>query len=144
MTCIDDIQRKVSLWARLTWSDAAFRRLHLFTYHALLSTTIIDQIAYFLGSLLFGGLEGPDKHDIPSNMCIKLAQEMLSNPTWDPIDFHSPRAAKIPKDKKLLDDVPFGIAHPALKVEMDEEKDCYIDGFIDDLISIILDHLDLP
>ena len=123
--------------------DAAFRRLHVCTDHALLSTTIIEQIAYFLGRLSFGGSDGPGKHDIPSNMCVELAQKIVDDPTWDPKELYSPRAAQIPADKRLPDDIPFGKAHP-LKVKIEDEKDCYIDSFIDDLISIILDELGLP
>ena len=123
--------------------DAAFRRLHVCSAHSVLSTTIIDEIAYFLGRLPFGSSEGPGKHDIPSNMCVELAQKIVDDPTWDPSELFSPRANDIPDDLRLPADAPFGKAHP-LKVDMDEFKPCYIDGFIDDLITIVLDKLDLP
>ena len=123
--------------------DAAFRRLHVCTDHALLSTTVIEQIAYFLSRLPFGTSEGPGKHDIPSNMCVELAQMIMDDPTWDPKDLHSPRAADIPEVKRLPAEIPFGQAHP-LKVTIDDPKDSYVDGFIDDLISIILDQMNFP
>ena len=123
--------------------DAAFRRLHVCTDHALLGMTVIERIAYFLGRMSFGTSEGPGKHDIPSNMCVELSQRIVDDLTWDPKDLHSPRAVDIPADKRLPAEIPFGKAHELI-VKFTDEKDCYIDGFIDDLISIILDELDLP
>ena len=123
--------------------DAAFRRLHVCTEHAVLSTTIIDEIAYFLGRLPFGTSEGPGKHDIPSNMCVELAQLIADDLSWDPNEFFSPRAKDIPADKKLPAEIPFGKAN-ALSIKISDKKKCYIDGYIDDLISIVLDSLGIP
>ena len=123
--------------------DAAFRRMHVCSEHSVLSTTIIDEIAYFLGRLPFGTCEGPGKHDIPSNMIVELAQKIADDPTWDPNELFSPRAKDIPEDLRLPADEPFGKAHH-LKVDMGEFKPCYMDGFIDDLISTVLDKFGLP
>ena len=76
--------------------DAAFRRVHVYIWHALLATIIINQIAYILIRLSFGGNEGSDQHDIPSNMVVHIAQEILDNASWDPATLQSPYTWKIP------------------------------------------------
>ena len=123
--------------------DAAFRRLHVCFHHAVLSMTIIDDIGYFLSRLPFGSNEGPGKHDIPSNMCVELAQEIADDSTWDPATLFSPRANDIPADITLDADIQHGPAHP-LGVKFDQEKDCYFDGYIDDLITVVAQILDIP
>ena len=76
-------------------------------------------------------------------MVVELAQKIVNDPTWDPANLSLPRAEDIPATKLLPDEIPFGKAHP-LKVDMGQVMKLYIDGFIDDLLSIILDENDIP
>ena len=118
--------------------DSAFRRIHVYIWHSLLATTIVNAIAYILSRLPFGVSEGPGQHDIPSNMIVDLAQQILDDPTWDPSILHSPHHDKIPMPERLPDNIPFGEAH-ALSVKMERPTDAYIDGYVDDLMALLLD-----
>ena len=117
--------------------DAAFRRIHVFIQHALLGFTIVNNITYFLGRLPFGAADAPSKHDTPSNMAVDLSQALIDDDSWDPSTLHSPQARQIPPLIRLEDTIPFGKANP-LAIQL-PPKDCFTDGYIDDLISIALD-----
>lgn len=123
--------------------DSAFRRIHVYVWHSLLATTIVNAIAYILSRLPFGVSEGPGQHDIPSNMIVDLAQQILDDPTWDPSILHSPHHDKIPLPERLPDNIPFGVAH-ALSVIIERPTDAYIDGYVDDLMAALLDEGNIP
>ena len=116
--------------------DAAFRRLHIFIDHALMTFTIIRNVAYFLGRMPFGSNEGPGKHDIPSNMTVDLAQALIDDETGDPAELHSPNENEIPPTATLNINIPFAPVEP-LHIDMDF-KFCSTDGFVDDLTTIVL------
>lgn len=113
--------------------DAAFRRLHIWIWHALLSFTILNDIAYMLGRMPFGAKDGPGKHETPSNITVDLAQMLMDDKTWEPDEVFSTAAKEIPPPNRLPTDIPFGKAyHLFVNVE---QKDCYVDGYIDDLCT---------
>ena len=114
----------------------AFRRLHVYLLHKLMQFTVIGDMAYFLGRMPFGSCEGPGKFDIPSNITVDLAQELINDPSWDPATLHSPNEKNIPSPETLDEDIPFGVAEP-LNVDMDFLY-CSVDGFVDDLTTIVL------
>ena len=120
--------------------DSAFRRIHVFLQHALLSFTIVKSITYFLGRLPFGAADAPSKHDTPSNIAVDLSQALIDDPTWDPEQVNSPQASKIPPIKRLDATSTYGNAFP-LAVTI-PNRDCFTDGYIDDLMSIALDTID--
>lgn len=117
--------------------DAAFRRLHIWIWHALLSFTIIENIAYMLSRMPFGAKDGPGKHETPSNIAVDLAQLLMDDKTWDPEKVTSPAALGIPTHVTLPPNIPFGEAHKLIANV--EQKDCYVDGYIDDLCTACLD-----
>ena len=123
--------------------DSAFRRIHVYIWHSLLATTIVNAIVYILSRLPFGVSEGPGQHDIPSNMIVDLAQQILDDPTWDPSILHSPHHEKIPMPERLPTNIPYSKAH-ALSVKMERPTDAYVDGYVDDLMALLLDSGDLP
>ena len=116
--------------------DAAFRRIHVWLPHAMLATTIIEDIAYLLTRLPFGGAPAPGIHDVASNIVADLAQSLEDDPTWHPEYLHSPYAEDIPPPMRLPEDTPFVQAHPLL-IETND-KDCATDVFVDDLITACL------
>ena len=117
--------------------DAAFRRVHVFIKHALLSFTIVNNLTYFLGRLPFGASDAPSKHDTPSNITVDLGQAFMDDVTWDPNQVNSPQASQIPPLTRLDNGTPFGHAHP-LAVDL-PTKNCFADGYVDDLISVAID-----
>jgi hypothetical protein len=119
--------------------DSAFRRIHVFIQHALLSFTIIDNLTYFLSRLPFGASDAPSKHDTPSNITVDLGQALMDDKTWNPTQVHSPLACQIPPIICQHNTTPFGQAYP-LAVDI-KSKDCFTDGYVDDLISIALDKI---
>ena len=116
--------------------DSAFRRIHVFIQHALLSFTIVNQFTYFLSRLPFGASDAPSKHDTPSNITVDLGQALMDDETWDPNQVHSPQACQIPPLIRQEEMTPFGQAHP-LAVNI-QAKDCFADGYVDDLISVAI------
>ena len=117
--------------------DAAFRRLHVWLAHALLSFTIIRNLAYLLFRMPFGAKDGPSKHEIPSNMTVDLAQALIDDETWDPFTLRSPNEHLIPPPFENTDDSEFGIAYfLAIKFK---DRDCYVDGYVDDLITLVVE-----
>ena len=112
--------------------DAAFWRLHVWLAH-----TIIQKLAYLLFCMPFRAKDGPSKHEIPSNMAVDLAQALIDDETWDPFTLHSSNEKLIPPPFENTDDMEFGIAHfLAIKFK---ERDCYADGYVDDLITLVVE-----
>ena len=109
----------------------------------MLATTIIDQIAYILVRLSFGGNKGLGQHDVLSNMVVDVAQEILDNDTWDPTTLHSPHIDKIPPPLWLSEDIPFGKASP-LAMDLDKPHKVYVNGYMDDICTLSLDKGSLP
>ena len=77
--------------------DAAFRKIHVWIHHALLAFTIIRDKAYFLSRLPFGASDAPGRHDVASNICVDLANEIMNDETWDLAELQSKMAEKIPE-----------------------------------------------
>ena len=107
--------------------------------HALLAFTIICDITYFLACLPFGVADAPGKHKVPSNMTVDLAQALIDDETWDPTELNSIHAEQIPQIKRNDAEIPFRKAnHLAIDVP---PRECYADGYVDDLITAVLDFL---
>ena len=118
--------------------DAAFRRLHVILRYALLCTTIIGSIAYILFRLPFGSSPAPCNFCLISEFIINLAQHIVCDETWNPTELHNPNQHRIPgRETTHNDNVPFGKARPII-VNI-ETQPIYIDGFVDDLVTICLD-----
>ena len=117
--------------------DAAFRRIHVWIHHALLAFTIIRDKAYFLSRLPFGASDAPGRHDVASNICVDLANEIMNDETWDPAELQSTMAEKIPEIKREDSSIPFGAANN-LAVDVPFRM-CAAEGYVDDLITAVLD-----
>ena len=117
--------------------DAAFRRIHVWIHHALLAFTIIRDKAYFLSRLPFGASDAPGRHDVASNICVDLANEIMNDETWDPAELQSKMAEKIPEIEREDSSIPFGAANN-LAVDVPFRM-CAAEGYVDDLITAVLD-----
>ncbi len=118
--------------------DSAYRRLHWHARCALLCITIIANIAYLLTRLCFGISSGPSEWCLISETLVDFASILIKDKTWDPKKLYNPKkeipilpdyeddSIPIKSGKKILFDLP--------------NKDTYIEGYIDNLLSIILDY----
>ena len=126
------------IYVNKTDLDAAFRRLHVFHEHAMMCMTIVGVLGYILGRCPFGTNEGPGKFGIASEIVMDLAQEIADDPTWKPDQTKSPHYSIFPEvEKSYNDDTPFGKAMPLLLPI--PVREIYIDGFVDDIMTIVLD-----
>ena len=117
--------------------DAAFRRLHVVLKFALLCTTIVNGIAYILFRLPFGSSPAPCNFCSISEFVIDAAQLLAQDTTWDPKTLHNPNKDKIPPPAQIYDDtITFDKASP-LAIDI-EDTSIYIDGFVDDIITVTL------
>ena len=117
--------------------DAAFRRLHVFLKHAVMCVTVVGSMGYILGRCPFGTNKGPGKFCVTSEMVIDLSQEMADKPTWDPSKIKSPHYDKFPAIEQTFNrEDRFAKAMPLLLKIF--EKQIYIDGFIDNIMMIVV------
>ena len=121
--------------------DAAYMRLHVLASMAVLTITIIINIAYILLCLPFGVANGPNNFCLVSEPIIDITNDILRDDTWSPETIQSPlqqhfkppaqrydSTTAFGKARKLFVPVPFYWA--------------VADGYIDDIITIIADHAD--
>ena len=69
--------------------DAAYRRLHMLARMAVMTVTIIKQIAYILLRLPFGVANGPNDFCLISEPITNLTNEILRDNSWDPESIQS-------------------------------------------------------
>ena len=115
--------------------DAAFPRLHVLLEHAVMCITVVGTMGYILGRCPFGTNEGPGKFCVTSEIVIDLSQEIADDPTWNPSDLKSPHYERFPAVEENFNNTEtFAKAMPLL--HQIAEKQIYIDGFIDDIMTI--------
>ena len=122
--------------------DSAYRRLHWHAKCALLCITVVSNIAYILTRLCFGIASGPNEWCLISELMVDFATALIEDSSWDPSELFNPNE-DIPTDIDYVD--------PSIKIENVKNvifenrktKKSYIDGYIDDLLTIILEELDL-
>ena len=121
--------------------DSAYRRLHWKAKIALLSITIVGSLAYILTRLCFGISSGPSEWCLISELIVDFANILILDPTWSTDSLRTSREG-IPSSSSYLNDTsaPFKTKKLMYNIEIDQ---CHIDGYIDDLITIILDTEDL-
>ena len=119
--------------------DAAYRRLHLTALMALLTITIIKEIAYILLRLPFGVANGPNDYGTISEPIFDLTNEILQDETFNPSEIHSPLQKDMATQKEYNPkDTPFGVAAPLIvNVPFHFAK---ADGYIDDIITVVLNY----
>ena len=117
--------------------NAAYMRLHITAKMALLTITIIKEIAYILLRLPFGVSNGPNDYSLISEPIMDLTNDILLDPTYDPSEINLPIKEKFQNTAQSHnDDIPFGKARP-LFVEV-PFRFADADGYIDDIISVAL------
>lgn len=118
--------------------DSAYRRFHWHAKCALLCMTIVANIAYLLTRLCFGIASGPSEWCLVSETVVDFANALMRDETWDPIDLHNPHE-DIPTNIEYSDDsIKLKQVKNIIFNDMDLE-DSYIDGYIDDLLTLILE-----
>lgn len=125
--------------------DSAFRRMHSRPDHAPLFLTVLPDAdghaAYLDTRMPFGSNQGPGKFGKISETTTDIANHLMKNECWTPARLKSSFSDNIPKKKLLPASVKFGKAIPLL-VEI-EDYDSHWDVFVDDLINITLDQMNL-
>jgi len=116
--------------------DSAYRRLHWHAKCALLCLTIINNIVYLLTRLCFGIASGPSEWCLISEMIVDIASVLINDPTWDPKKTFNPK-------EEISFEIEYANNNTQIKkcknimVKL-QDKDNHIDGYIDDLLTIIL------
>ena len=120
--------------------EAAYRRLHVFAPHAVLTIIVVKMMAYLLTRLPFGATSGPSKYSELSEPLFDTANDLIADETWDPDDLRSPHYNKLQPPEKLPEDIKFA---KAKKLEVNIPlREVVVDGYIDDSITIVLDKKD--
>ena len=122
--------------------DSAYRRLHWHAKCALLCITVVSNIAYLLTRLCFGIASGPNEWCLISELMVDFATALIGDESWDPDEIYNPN-----------EDIPLDIDYVDSSVKIEKVKNVifenkrtiksYIDGYIDDLLTMILEELDL-
>lgn len=114
--------------------DSAYRRIHVFLQHALLCCSIIGSICYILFRLPFGSAAAPGLVSMLSEFTADLAQTLIEDPTWNPLELFSNLASEITLTE--LTAGPFATSR-ALAVNI-IAKQISVEVYIDDLITVCL------
>ena len=99
--------------------------------------TVVGSMGYILGRCPFGTNEGPGKFCVTSKRVIDLSQEIADDPTWNLSKIRSPQYEIFPEvEEKFQSTDNFAKAMPLLLKML--EKQIYIDGFIDNIMTIVV------
>ena len=118
--------------------DSAYRRLHWHAKCALLCITVVSNLAYLLTRLCFGIASGPSEWCVISETMVDIATILIEDKSWNPLTLFNPR--KDIKVVPLFEDEDIPIQKAKEVIYKLPKKDTYIDGYIDDILSIVLDH----
>ena len=121
--------------------DSAYRRLHWHARCALLCITIISNIAYLLTRLCFGISSGPSEWCVISETMIDFANILINDTTWNPKEVFNPKKEIPITPIYEKDEIPIkGAKEIMFNLNT---KNTYIDGYIDDILTIIIDSEDM-
>ena len=122
--------------------DSAYCLLHWYARCAILCITIVEIIAYILMRQYFGIASGPNELCLISELLVDYTTALMGDETWNPDSLHNPN-----------EDIPFNIDYedPSIEIERFKEilhvvidtKQSYIDGYIDDLLTMIIEKVKL-
>ena len=121
--------------------DSAYRRLHWHAKLALLCITIVGSLAYILTRLCFGIASGPSEWCLISEMIVDFANVLTRDPTWSTKNLRISQEG-IPSDPIYLPDKLELCQTKQILYDINIEN-CHIDGYIDDMLTIIIDMEDL-
>lgn len=119
---------------------SAFRRLHLNAEVAIQSCTQLPEkeIALIPLRMTFGGAPNPSEWGVISETSCDLANELLSNDGWNPLQLHSPNQHLVPPRQALSDDIPFAEGRELI-VDVPMDPRGTADVYIDDKTSLSID-----
>ena len=75
--------------------EAAYRRLHVFPAHAVMTIIVVKCLAYLLTRLPFGATCGPSRYSEISESMFDTANDLIEDKSWDPDELRSPHFAKL-------------------------------------------------
>lgn len=75
--------------------EYAYRRLHVLPLHEVLTTIVVNSLAYLLTRLPFGCACGPSKYSEVSEAIFDTANDLIEDETWNPDQLHSPHKDKL-------------------------------------------------
>jgi hypothetical protein len=126
------------LMSKFDWK-AAYRRVHLDFDTALQCCTHLENLLLCALRLTFGGAPAPPDFSCISDTGSDLANDLIADPTWDPLQLCSPHQSKMlpmPPSPHPPDELP----HPGQPLLFDfpveeESRLTKFDNYIDDLIA---------
>ena len=116
----------------------AYRCLTMWGHSTATSCTTIDDLAFLSLRLTFGCSPCPFLWCPVTEAITEITNDILSCKDWDQFEVHSPLTDKSPQVKYLPDSVPFVKSLPP-DVNVPPIKHGKVDGYIEDLISVVLD-----
>ncbi len=125
------------LIAKFDYSDA-YRRIAHSSEAAAQQILVVDDIAFVMLRMTFGGSANPPTWCSFSEMVTDLSNEIVLANDWDPKQVFSPLRMVVPTPRLLPDTVPFGSAAD-LAFDIPMQSTVRTDCFIDDLVNVILD-----
>ena len=116
--------------------EAAYRRLHVFPQHAVLTTIVMKLLAFLLTRLPFGATCGPSRYSEISEALFDTANAIIEDETWDPDELRSPHDDKLQPAENLDMTIKFAKAKELdVKIPL---REIVVDGYIDDSITVVL------
>ena len=120
--------------------EAAYRRMHVSPPHAVLTVIIFKLLAYILTRLPFGTECGPSKYSDFSEAVFDTANDVISDPTWDPDTLHSPIKSLLQPPDVTDKSVHFARAKDlAVDIPL---REVVCDWYVDDSITAAVDNKD--
>ena len=117
--------------------DAAYRWIYANATIASTCIAIVDELAFLCLSLPFGTTPAPEEYTTVSEAAIDLGNDILWGESWDTDDRNSSHRSLLPQEEKQKSEIHLAKADPlAVDITVTEAS---IDGFIDDIITIMVD-----
>jgi len=120
--------------------DAAYRRLHALTEHALKCVTVIDKVGYIPLRLPFGVSPGPSIYSSISECIYDLVNDLLNDREWDRETLNSPYVDRLAPPEKSDHSTPITEVRE-LSVYL-PDRPSFADGYIDDCLTVALEQDD--
>jgi len=118
--------------------DAAYRRLHSITSHALKCVTVVGKIAYIPLRLPFGVSPGPSLYSVVSECVFDLVNDLINDKEWDRTILNSPYLPKLaPKQTYPVEEETITqVRELAVYIP---NRTAIADGYIDDCLTAAAD-----
>ena len=114
--------------------DSAYRQMHVRLDHALLECWQWNDLMFINSRLPFGYEKACEVFSHVTDLVVDLAQWLHEDPSWEPSSLHSSLITKVP-DPIYAN----GNKRPARPLQDNIDcQDAYHDGYIDDLMAIVV------